>query len=68
MKVTYDHTARTFSMKGRIWSDTYPIEDLPKWLAFYRKMQAEHPKAKGAYDATVIALEAFTQEMAAASN
>ncbi|WP_435170310.1 hypothetical protein [Falsirhodobacter sp. 1013] len=65
MIVTYDARARTFTMQGQFLISTYPIEDFPKWLEFYRGMKADYPKAKGAYDATVAALEAFAKEMAA---
>lgn len=63
MKITHDPEARTFSITGQVWWDTYPIKDLPKWLEFYRTLQAEHPKAKGAYDATVAGLEALAKEL-----
>ncbi|WP_435171580.1 hypothetical protein [Falsirhodobacter sp. 1013] len=63
MKVIYDHTARTFTMQGQFLTSTYPIEEFPGWLEFYRGMQANYPKAKGTYDATVIALEAFAKEL-----
>lgn len=50
-------------MTGKIWSDTYPLADLSKWLNLYRMMQAEHLKAEGACDAPVDALEAFVKDM-----
>lgn len=68
MKVTYDPTAHTFTMHGQALISTYPVEDFPKWLEFYRRMQANYPKAKGAYDATVIALEAFAKELSVRSS
>lgn len=63
MKITHDPEARTFSITGTVWWDTYPIDDLQKWLAFYLTLQAEHPKANGAYDATVAGLEALAKEL-----
>lgn len=63
MLAFHDPQARTFTMKGRAWFNTYPITDLPKWLTFYRRMQAEHPKAKDSYDADVAALEALAQQL-----
>lgn len=63
MKITHDSEARKFSITGRTWSGTYPIEELPGWLVFYRTLQAEHPKANGAYDATVAGLAALAKEL-----
>lgn len=68
MKVTHDPEARTFTMAGHYLVSTYPTEDFPKWLAFYRMMKADYPKAKGAYDATVDALEAFAAQLAASKD
>lgn len=44
-------------MTGVQWSGTYPIEDLPRWLAFYRRMGNVHPNGAPYYDAAVQALE-----------
>ena len=55
MKVTHDES--TFTLTGTIWSATYPLEELPKWLAFYRSRKARFPKAGNSYDATIAALE-----------
>lgn len=65
MIVNYDAQARTFTMTGQALVSTYPIAELPKWLAFYRMMKADYPKAKGAYDATVAALEALEKQLSA---
>jgi len=62
MKVTHDEA--TFTLTGRIWSATYPLEDLPKWLAFYRSRKARFPKAAGSYAATIAALEELEQRLA----
>lgn len=34
MKATRD--GDTFTLLGRDWSGTYPMAELPRWLAFYR--------------------------------
>lgn len=60
---THDPEAQTFTIRGSGWWDTYPIADLPKWLAFYRKMDADYPKAAGQYAGTVAALEALTAQL-----
>lgn len=57
MEATRDET--TFTVTGRYWSGTYPIEELPRWLAFYRRQREQHPKAGNTYDATIAALEAL---------
>ncbi|MDQ7263986.1 hypothetical protein NM680_19505 [Paracoccus sp. PS-1] len=55
MKATHDES--TFTLTGKIWSATYPLDELPKWLAFYRSRRARFPKAGDSYDATIAALE-----------
>ncbi|WP_199260661.1 hypothetical protein [Paracoccus binzhouensis] len=63
MKATHDDT--TFTLTGRIWSATYPLEELPKWLAFYRSRRERFPRAATSYEATIAALEALEKELAA---
>ncbi|KGJ11598.1 hypothetical protein EQ718_02365 [Paracoccus versutus] len=65
MKVTHDES--TFTLTGKIWSATYPLEELPKWLAFYRGRKARFPKAGNSYDATIAALEQLERQLAAKS-
>lgn len=64
MKVAHDES--TFTLTGEIWSATYPLEELPKWLAFYRGRRARFPKAGDAYDATLAALEELARARAGA--
>ncbi len=61
MKATQDD--KTFTLTGRYWSGTFPIEELPKQLAFYRDQREKFPKANGAYDATIAALEKLEKEI-----
>ncbi|MBD9529076.1 hypothetical protein [Paracoccus sp. PAR01] len=61
MKATYDDTA--FTLTGTYWSGTYPLEDLPSWLGFYRQQRDLHPKATGKYDASIAELERLTSEV-----
>lgn len=63
MKATHDES--TFTLRKREWYGTYPLEDLLKWLAFYRKMKREFPKTGTSYDATIAALEKLEAELAA---
>ncbi|RJL13681.1 hypothetical protein [Paracoccus siganidrum] len=62
---TTTHDESTFTLRKREWHGTYPLEDLPKWLAFYRKMKREFPKSGSAYDETIAALEKLEAELAA---
>ncbi|WP_314189906.1 hypothetical protein [Paracoccus yeei] len=55
MKATRDE--QTFTMAGVQWSGTYPLEELPKWLAFYRRMRDAHQNGAPYYEAAVTALE-----------
>lgn len=61
MKIT--HTASTFTMSGGKWTGTYPIEQLPGQISFYRKLRADFPKSGTAYDGTIDGLEALAREL-----
>jgi len=61
MKATHDDT--TFTLTGEVWSSTYPLEELPKWLRWYRGQKHRFSKAGGSYDATIAALEALAAEL-----
>ncbi len=67
MQVTHSPTTRTFTMTGKAWSNTYPIEDLGKWLTIYQTLREEHPKSHGAYDAGIAGLERLAAELGAAA-
>ena len=55
MEATRDE--KTFTLTGRDWSGVYPLEELPKWTAFYRRMRDAHPSGAPYYDKAVQALE-----------
>ncbi len=57
MQITIDKSAGTFTLTGKVWANTYPLEDMPKWLEFYRRQSANFPKADGAYDDIIGVLE-----------
>lgn len=57
MQIT--HTDATFTMTSKHWSGTYPLDELPKWLAFYRRQRADFPKSGRVYDAAITGLEAL---------
>ena len=61
MKAAHDET--TFTLTGNMWSATYPLDELPKWLAFYRRQRSRFPKAGASYDATIAALEALAEDL-----
>lgn len=63
MKATHDDT--TFTLTGRYWSGTYPLEELPKQLAFYRRQRADFPKSGTSYDETIEELERLTKILSA---
>ncbi|RDW14112.1 hypothetical protein [Paracoccus thiocyanatus] len=62
MKVTHDETS--FTLTGRIWAANYPLEELPRWLAFYRSRKARFPRTGASYDATLAALEELERRLA----
>jgi hypothetical protein len=57
MQITIDREADTFTLTGKVWANTYPLEDMQKWLEFYRRQSANFPKADGAYDDIIGVLE-----------
>lgn len=61
MKIT--HTDTTFTMSCSHWSGTYPLAELPRQLAFYRRMRADFPKSGTAYDVSIDGLEALAREL-----
>lgn len=61
MKATHDD--KTFTLTGQQWSGTYPLEELAAQLAFYRHMRDRFPKANGACDAPIEALEKLAKEV-----
>ncbi|RMC38034.1 hypothetical protein C9E81_01615 [Paracoccus alkanivorans] len=63
MKTTHDD--KTFTLIGKYWSGTYPIEQLDEQLAFYRGMRDKFPKAGNSYDAPIEALERLAKEIKA---
>ena len=63
MRMKISHTESTFTMSGGKWTGTYPIEELPQQIAFYRKMRADFPKSGTAYDGTINGLEALAREL-----
>ncbi|WP_017999952.1 hypothetical protein [Paracoccus sp. N5] len=62
MKATHDDS--TFTLTGKVWSATYPLEELPRWLAFYRSRRTRCPRAGDSYEATITALEALERDLA----
>jgi hypothetical protein len=57
MQITIDKAAGIFTLTGKVWANTYPLEDMPKWLEFYRRQSENFPKADGAYDDIIATLE-----------
>lgn len=41
--VILDPDRTSFTMKRGVWSSSYPVSDLPKWTAFYRRQQELYP-------------------------
>lgn len=57
MKATFSADGTSFTLEGAAWSNSYPAGELDRWLAFYKRLRSEHPKALTSYDATIAALE-----------
>lgn len=60
---TYDSEAGTFTLTKGTWSGTFPIDDLPKCLAFYRRQQELFPDHAASYGDDVGALEVLTAQI-----
>jgi hypothetical protein len=60
---TYDLVAGTFTLSKDKWQGTFPIADLPKWLAFYRQQQERYPAHSASYASDVEALEALVAQL-----
>ena len=65
MQATHDDS--TFTLMSKAWSNTYPLDDLTKWLAFYRHQKEKFPKSLDAYDASIAALEGLADQLGIAT-
>lgn len=63
LRITYHPETRTYTHAKRSWSNSYPIERLPEWIAFYKKQRLDFPKSGTAYDVDIAALEALAREL-----
>ena len=52
MKAELSEDGQSFTLTRGAWSNSYPLADLPKWLAFYRdgnpaarRIRGTHPDA-----------------------
>ena len=44
-----DPDRKSFTMTRGVWSSSYPISDLLKWTAFYRRQQELYPEHADQY-------------------
>ena len=58
---TLDPDGTTFTMARGVWANSYPLADLPKWIAFYRRQAEAHPN-RASYAEDVQALEALKRQ------
>jgi len=65
MKASHDES--TFTLSRGSWSNTYPLEDVGKWLALYRRQKDRFPKSGHSYDASISALEELSLEIGSRS-
>lgn len=61
ISATLSDDAQTFTLTRDDWWNTYPIEDLPAWLAFYRRMLKQTGREN--YRAILAALEGVQGEL-----
>lgn len=63
MIATLSEDGQSFTLTRGAWSNTYPIAELPKWLAFYQEQQALFPKAGDSYQASIAAMQALARQV-----
>lgn len=56
--VTIDSTSQTFTHARGAWTGTFPISEIPTWLAFYLAQQERYPAHAATYEADVQQLSA----------
>lgn len=59
-----DPDGATFTMARGAWANTYPVAEMPKWIAFYRRQSELVPDQK-CYTDDVLALENLQRGFAA---
>lgn len=65
MSVTITHHPEngSYTHVKRSWSNTYPVERLAEWIAFYKKQRADFPKSGKHYDEDIAKLEALAKQL-----
>ncbi|MFB9222085.1 hypothetical protein [Paracoccus cavernae] len=63
LRMHTSHDQTTFTLAGKAWSGTYPLHELPKWLAFYRHQKERFPKSGSAYDSAITVLEELAAKL-----
>jgi hypothetical protein len=67
-KATIDSEKGTITLTKGVWSGSFPIADIPHWLAFYRRQQQLFPSHASSYGHEVKALEALLEEVSGAAS
>lgn len=62
-KATYDSATGTVTHSRGSWSDTFPVADLGRRIAFYRSQQERFPDHAASYEDDVRVLEAVAKEL-----
>lgn len=61
-----DSEKRTVTLTKGVWSGSFPIADIPHWLAFYRRQQQLFPSHASSYGHEVKALEELLEQVSGA--
>lgn len=61
--VTIDSSAGTFTHDKGEWVGTFPLADLPKWLAFYHDQRVRYPAHARTYEPNVRVLDEATRQL-----
>jgi hypothetical protein len=59
-----DEAGATFTIRRGSWESTFPLSDLPKWIAFYQRQMVLFPDQQTVYAESVKALEQLQEKRA----
>lgn len=62
-EATFEPETGRISLRIAAWDDSFPADQLERWIAFYRRQRAGHVKSGSSYDATIAALEALRDKV-----
>ena len=65
--VTIDSASGMVTMTKGVWTGTFPVSDIPKWLSFYKLQQERFPVHAASYADDIKALEEAAMKLSSLS-